>query len=66
MLYTITMSRTNHLAATHHPINQALTLGFHTAFLAAAGFALLGILAAVSIRTRSGKRDEAAAATATA
>jgi MFS family permease len=49
VLSTIATTRTNHLVATHHPINQALTLGFHAAFLAAAGFILIAIIAAASI-----------------
>ena len=57
VLATIATSRTKHLAASHHPINQALTLGFHTAFLAAAGFVLLAILAAASIGTRRSERS---------
>jgi hypothetical protein len=48
-LATIATSRTNHLLASHHSVSQAVTLGFHTAFLAAAGFVLLAILAAASI-----------------
>jgi MFS family permease len=52
ILATIATSRTNHLLASHHPTNQALTLGFHTAFLAAAGFVLLAILCAALIGTR--------------
>jgi len=64
VLSTIATSRTNHLAAAHHPINQAMTLGFHTAFLAAAGFVLLGIIPAASIGTHRGKHAEPVAATA--
>ena len=41
-------------------MRQALTLGFHTAFLAAAGFVLLAILAAASIGTRRSVRSELA------
>jgi predicted MFS family arabinose efflux permease len=52
ILASIATSRTNHLLAGDHPVNQALTLGFHSAFLAAAGFVLLAILAAASIGTR--------------
>src|SRR5215468_3403481 len=33
VLATIATTRTDHLAAARHPIDQALTLGFHTAFL---------------------------------
>ena len=57
VLTTIATTRTNHLIATQHPINQALTQGFHIAFLGAAGFVLLGIIAAASIGTRHGKRS---------
>ena len=64
VLSTIATSRTNHLAAAHHPINQAMTLGFHTAFLAAAGFVLLGIIPVASIGTHRGKHAEPVAATA--
>jgi uncharacterized membrane protein len=66
VLSTIATTRTNHLAATHHPINQALNLGFHTAFLGAAGFILIAIIAAVSIGTRRTKRHETSNAPATA
>jgi MFS family permease len=59
VLSTIATSRTNHLAAAHHPISLALTLGFHSAFLGAAGFLLLGIIAAASIGTWRVKRSEA-------
>jgi EmrB/QacA subfamily drug resistance transporter len=58
VLATIATTRTNHLAASQHPINQALTLGFHTAFLAAAGFALLAIIAAATIGTRHVRRSQ--------
>ena len=66
VLSTIATTRTNHLAATHHPLNQALTLGFHTAFLGAAGFILIAIIAAVSIGTRRTKPHETSNAPATA
>jgi MFS family permease len=52
VLTTIATSRTNHLMAGHHPINQALTLGFRLGFLGAAAFVLLGIIAAATIGTR--------------
>jgi EmrB/QacA subfamily drug resistance transporter len=52
VLATIATTRTNHLIATRHPIDQALTLGFHIAFLGAAGFVGLGIIAAATIGTR--------------
>jgi MFS family permease len=57
ILATMATSRTNHLIASHHPVSQALTLGFHTAFLAAAGFVLLAIVAAASIGTRRSERS---------
>jgi EmrB/QacA subfamily drug resistance transporter len=58
VLTTIATSRTNHLIASHHPFGQALTLGFHSGFLGAAGFAGLGIIAAASIGTRRVKRGQ--------
>ena len=58
VLATIATTRTDHLAAGGHPIDQALTLGFRTAFLAAAGFVLLAIIAAASIGTRHVRRSE--------
>jgi EmrB/QacA subfamily drug resistance transporter len=57
VLATIATSRTNHLVASHHPLNQALTLGFHSAFLAAGGFVLLAIIAATTIGTRATRRQ---------
>src|SRR6516164_3877646 len=57
VLTTIVTSRTNHLVASHHTFTQALTLGFRVGFLGAAGFVLLGIIAAASIGTRHGKRS---------
>ena len=58
VLATIATTRANHLVASQHPINQALTLGFHTAFLAAAGVTLLAIIAAATIGTRHVKRSQ--------
>jgi hypothetical protein len=58
ILATLATTRTNHLAASRHPINQALTFGFHMAFLAAAGFALLAIIAAATIGTRHVRRSQ--------
>jgi len=52
VLTTIATTRTNHLLTSQHPIDQALTLGFRIGFLAAAGFVLLGIIAAALIGTR--------------
>ncbi len=49
VLTTIATSRTNNLSATHHPINQGLTLGFHYGFLGAAGFVALAAIAAATI-----------------
>jgi EmrB/QacA subfamily drug resistance transporter len=66
VLSSIATTRTNHLAAAGHPINQALTFGFHTAFLGAAGFVLLAIIATAAIGTRRAKRDQAIPACATA
>jgi MFS family permease len=58
VLATIATSRTNHLVASHHAMNQALTLGFHSAFLAAGGFVLLAIFAAATIGTRATRGQE--------
>ena len=58
VLATIATSRTNHLLASRHPINQALTVGFHAAFLAAAGFVAVAIIAAASIGTRHVERSQ--------
>jgi len=58
VLTTIVTSRTNHLVASHHTFTQALTLGFRLGFLGAAGFALLGIVAAATIGTRQGRRSQ--------
>jgi EmrB/QacA subfamily drug resistance transporter len=66
VLSSIATTRTDHLAATGHPLNQALTLGFHTAFLGAAGFVLLAIIATASIGTRRVNRENATPARATA
>lgn len=54
---TLATTRTNHLTASHHTVNGALTLGFHTGPHGAAGFAGLGIIAAATIGTRHGKRS---------
>ncbi|MBO0729125.1 MAG: MFS transporter, partial [Acidimicrobiaceae bacterium] len=58
VLTTIATSRTNHLVATHHAINQALTLGFHAGFLGAAGFVALAALAAATLGTRRNRNGE--------
>jgi EmrB/QacA subfamily drug resistance transporter len=52
VLSTIATTRTDHLVAAGHSINQALTLGFHTAFLGAAAFAALAIAALALFRER--------------
>jgi len=52
--------------AAHHPASQALTLGFHAAFLGAAGFVLIAIVAAISIGRRAVTGREAQAVKATA
>jgi MFS family permease len=57
VLSTIATSRINHLTATHHPINQALTLGFHDAFVAAAGFVFLAAIAAATIGSRQDRKQ---------
>jgi EmrB/QacA subfamily drug resistance transporter len=60
VLTTLATTRTNHLMASHHPVGQALTLGFHIAFLGAAGFVGLGIIAAATIGTRHVRRSHLA------
>ena len=55
VLSSIATTRTDHLVGTGHPINQALTLGFHTAFLGAAGFTALAIVALGVFRSRRSK-----------
>jgi hypothetical protein len=60
VLTTLATTRTNHLIASHHTVSEALTLGFHTGFLGAAGFVVLGIIAAATIGTRRVKRSQAA------
>jgi EmrB/QacA subfamily drug resistance transporter len=65
ILSTIATSRTNHLVAAHHPASQALTLGFHAAFLGAAGFVVIAIVAAVTVGRRPAKGRETQAAKAT-
>ena len=66
VLSSIATTRTDDLAATGHPINQALTLGFHTAFLGAAGFVLVAIIATASIGAGRVNREKATPARATA
>ena len=66
VLTTFATTRTNHLVATHHPISQALTLGFHIGFLGAAGFVLVAIIAGIVIRSRRADASEPAPAGATA
>jgi len=62
VLSTLATTRTNHLLEAHHPLDQALTLGFHHGFLGAAAFVLLGIVAAATIGTRRAKRAQTLAA----
>ncbi|MBV9817810.1 MAG: MFS transporter [Solirubrobacterales bacterium] len=62
VLSTLATTRTNHLAAAHHPVNQALTLGFHLGFLGAAGFVVLSIIAATTIGLGHASRDPQVAA----
>src|SRR5262249_4686862 len=57
VLTTIATERTNHLSATHHPIGQALTLGFHLGFLGAGGFVVLAIIATASIGSRVSRKS---------
>jgi MFS family permease len=64
VLTTIATTATNHLVASNHPINQALTLGFYTAFLGAAGFVLLAIIVAATIGTPTPRTRETLAASA--
>jgi len=52
VLTTLATTRTTHLIASHHRVGQALTLGFHVAFLGAAGFVGLGIIVAATVGTR--------------
>jgi hypothetical protein len=56
ILSTIATTRINHLSATHHRTNRALTLGFHAAFLTAAGFVALATMAAATIGTRRNRK----------
>jgi EmrB/QacA subfamily drug resistance transporter len=56
VLTTIATSRTTHLFASGHTYAQSLTLGFHVGFLGAAGFVLIGIVAAATIGTRRVKQ----------
>jgi MFS family permease len=58
VLTTIATSRTNHLIASHHAFGQSLTLGFNLGSLAAAGFVLIGIVAAATIGIRRGERSQ--------
>jgi predicted MFS family arabinose efflux permease len=62
VLSTIAATRIDHLTATGHPLNQALTLGFHDAFLAAAGFVVLTAIAAATIGTRQHRKHTQPAA----
>lgn len=51
VLTTIATTRTNGLLVAHHPIDQALTLGFHLGFYGASAFVLVALLAALAIGT---------------
>src|SRR5262249_30049487 len=62
---TIAARRTTPLAASHHAMNQALTLGSHAAFPPAGGFVLLAIIAAATVGTRGTTRQDTLAAQAT-
>jgi EmrB/QacA subfamily drug resistance transporter len=69
VLATIANSRTaDVMSSTHGPLKHALTLGFHSAFLAGAGFAVLGlILGFILVRREDSRRHvEAAMAEAAA
>jgi hypothetical protein len=70
VLATVANTRTaNVMAAGGSTLKHALTLGFQSAFLTGAGFAVLGfVLAAVLIRGRDSRRhvEEAAVAAETA
>jgi MFS family permease len=61
-----TIATTGTLVAVHRPIDQALTLGFHTASLGAAGFVVLAIIVAITIRLPRNQPDHTAAGAATA
>jgi EmrB/QacA subfamily drug resistance transporter len=52
----IATSHTNHLLASHHPVSQALTSGFHRALLAAATFLLAAAI--IALRTRNSRGEE--------
>jgi EmrB/QacA subfamily drug resistance transporter len=69
VLATVANSRTsNVMASTHGPLKHALTLGFQSAFLTGAGFAVLGlVLGMILIRREDSRRHvEAAVAEAAA
>lgn len=57
VLTTLAASTTNHLTDAHHPLDQALTFGFHTGFLGAAGFVALAALAAATLGTRRHRKQ---------
>jgi len=52
----IANSRTSSVLHTSHDLKYALTLGFHSAFLTGAGFALLGLLLGVALIRREDSR----------
>jgi MFS family permease len=57
VLATVANSRTSHLLAVDHsPLKQALTSGFHSAFLTGAGFAVLGLALAFALIRREDSR----------
>jgi EmrB/QacA subfamily drug resistance transporter len=61
VLTSLAATRTSHLLVARHPVNQALTLGFHLGFLGASVFVLVAILAAITTGTRRFTRDRPAA-----
>jgi hypothetical protein len=63
VLATVANSRTSHLLSVSHGagVRHALTLGFHSAFLTGAGFALAGIVLALVLIRRSDSRAHVAA-----
>jgi uncharacterized membrane protein len=61
-----TIATTGTLVVVHRSIDQALTLGFDTASLGAAGFVALAIIVVVTIRLLRNQPDQTAAGAATA
>ena len=68
VLAAIANSRTSSVLHTSHDLKYALTLGFHSAFLTGAGFAVLGVLLGFALIRREDSRRhvETALAEATA